>query len=331
MVRVDYDDRWQLSGLHAAILANPWMRVVVLPELGGKIWSIEYRPQAHEWLWHNPRIGAARAPFGATFDENWSGGADVAFPTCYPSHWNGWSVPDLGELWSIPWHAAFHAEEEEGVLTLSAGGRIWPVNIVRTIRMDHRRPLLTLGFEIINVGSEPYPFIMGFHPALAIAPGYHIDLPPGTVRVNEGSGVMGAIGQEYQWPILKTPLGQRDMRVIPPPSCGEFGGHFFWPKTPDLWWSVIDPKQRIGIGLVAPRDRFQGLWLWQVYGGWRGYYHLALEPWTGYPITLDKAVDAGTAQWLSPGIPYSTEIKLTCFEAVDRVTAIDWEANVHSG
>lgn len=331
MNRVVFDDRWQFSGFRTAILANKWMRIVVLPELGGKIWSVEHRRSAHEWLWHNPRIGVARAPFGSSFDDNWSGGADVAFPSCYECRWGDWKVPDLGEFWSIPWEAKYHEDAEGVVLVLTASGRVWPVDVVRTIRMDHQRPVVTMGFHITNVSFEAIPFVMGFHPALAIEPGYRIDLPQGTVRIDEGTETMGVVGQEYIWPLLPTHAGHRDMRVVPPQSNAEFGGHFFSPKGPDLWWSVVNPDLRIGIGLVASRAQFRGLWLWQVYGGWRGYYHLALEPWTGYPIRLDKAVEAGGAEWLGSGYTYDAELKITCFEGLDNVTRMDSDGTVFSG
>lgn len=330
MQRVHYDGRWHLSGFHAPMLSNRWIRLVLLPELGGKLWSLEYRPRALEWLWHNPRVPLTRAPFGSSFDDHWAGGADVAFPSCYTSYWDGWSVPELGEWWSIPWNARFDEDDQTGALVLSAGGRVWPVEVTRAIRLAHEAPVVTLEFQITNISQKPYPFVMGFHPALAIAPGHRIDVSPGMVQVDESDGI-GTIGQKYCWPWLPTPQGERDMRMVPPPTRGEYGGHFLRPSGPDLWWAVTDSRQRTGLGLAAPRDQFAGFWMWQVYGGWRGYYHLALEPWTGYPITLHRAVEAGSAQWLMPGEPYHTTLTLTCFEGMDHVNRIDLEGNVYGG
>ena len=52
------------------------------------------------------------------------------------------------------------------------------------------------------------------------------------------------------------------------------------------------------------------MWLWMVYGGWRGYYHAICEPWTGYPSPLAEAASlaqgvqeqaaARRARWLGP-------------------------------
>jgi hypothetical protein len=38
-----------------------------------------------------------------------------------------------------------------------------------------------------------------------------------------------------------------------------------------------------------------------VYGGWRGIYHAAIEPWTGGGTSLAKAIEAGAARTLEPG------------------------------
>jgi hypothetical protein len=43
------------------------------------------------------------------------------------------------------------------------------------------------------------------------------------------------------------------------------------------------------------------LWIWQLYGGWRGLYHLAIEPWVGHPVRLEQAIEAGRQPILAPG------------------------------
>ena len=42
------------------------------------------------------------------------------------------------------------------------------------------------------------------------------------------------------------------------------------------------------------RSVFPVIWLWLVYGGWRGYYQAIMEPWTGYPSALAEAVAGRT-------------------------------------
>jgi hypothetical protein len=67
------------------------------------------------------------------------------------------------------------------------------------------------------------------------------------------------------------------MAMIPDKELNMFGGHFYTPSHSELWWTLTDPKRGLGLGLVTTTECFKGFWMWKVYGGWRGYYHVALE------------------------------------------------------
>lgn len=317
------DDRWSLSGLTVVILENAWMKVVIAPQQGAHIVSLEYRPLSRQWLWQNPRISLSSAPFGAPFDDYWSGGIDAFFPTCYPSTYLGTSIPEGGEGWSIPWQWRETTDTHGAQITLTAGARIWPVQMQRTVRLRHDRPLLELGFHFLNVGVEPLPFLFGLHPAMTIREGDRLDLPDGVVQVDEVQGeTMGAPGQRYRWPYLQTVQGQRDMRRMRGITDGTFGGHFHRPTEGVPWWALTDPVNRVGIGLVAPSAQFQGLWLWQVFGGWKGYHHLVAEPWTGYPIKLDDALEQGSGAWFAPQQEVQLNVEIVCYQGISAVKEI---------
>jgi hypothetical protein len=51
--------------------------------------------------------------------------------------------------------------------------------------------------------------------------------------------------------------------------------------------------------------------MWLVYGGWRGYHHVIVEPWTSCPISLAEAVRRNTSLRLEPGRTFSTEVSVT--------------------
>ena len=61
------------------------------------------------------------------------------------------------------------------------------------------------------------------------------------------------------------------------------------------WCAVTHPSAGVGLGLAFDRRVFGTVWLWGVYGGWRGHYVLLTEPSTSPPGGA-RAVDAdGTA------------------------------------
>ncbi|MDA8346933.1 MAG: hypothetical protein M0Z66_15935 [Thermaerobacter sp.] len=310
-VRARADGRWAYNGLQAVVLENAQLRAVVLPEAGAKLYALEDRAAAREWLWHNPRIAPERSQIGATFDNHWSGGADAFFPTCYPCSVDGVAIPDSGEWWSVPWQPDVHEDATGVTLEMTAGGRVYPVISRRSYRLSHAGRELQLGFHIQNVGHAQLPFLLGFHPALALRPGGRIVLPDGVAQVDETSdGTMGAVGQRYAWPLLETASGPSDMSCVRGPEVGQFAGHYLFPSGGKIHWSVWDPDGGPGLSLTASPE-FTGVWLWQVYGGWRGYHHVALEPWSGYPITLSDAVAQGSARVLAPGEEFTASLTLS--------------------
>src|SRR6187549_2014224 len=97
---VRFASNWTWRGLRTLILENRQLRVTVLPDLGGKIWSILHKPSDREMLWHNPRVPPRLAYHGATYDNWFCGGWDEVFPNDFPVEIDGEASPDHGELWS---------------------------------------------------------------------------------------------------------------------------------------------------------------------------------------------------------------------------------------
>src|SRR3977135_3714353 len=95
-LRVNSD--WSYRGLRAITLENRYLRVLVLPEAGAKIWQITYKPFDAELLWNNPRVFPCRFPLNSRYDDVWSGGWDELFPTDEVATIDGETYPDHGEL-----------------------------------------------------------------------------------------------------------------------------------------------------------------------------------------------------------------------------------------
>ena len=314
MTAARVETRWNYNGFPTVVLSNTQIRLVVVPRVGGKILNMEYRPTAHEWLWQNARIALESVSIGDTFDDHWCGGADVFFPTCYPCFWNGVNIPDAGEMWSIPWNSEVFEDESGVSLVMTAGGRIFPFESKRVIRLGHDGRSVVMNVTIRNEGHTPMPFVFGFHPALAVHERQRIWLPPGSVEVLESSGeAMGEAGQTYTWPNLRVHGRERDMSRVSPKGLGAYGGHMFVPDDGEVWWAVTDEADGAGLKLIAQKHVFKNIWMWQVYGGWKGYYHVALEPWTSYPLTLSEAVAKDRADWIAPGKTWEAEIRFVFF------------------
>lgn len=319
-------DRWSFDGIPALVLENAALRVTVLPELGGHVVELIDKRADRNLLWANPRTSPRRAPYGANFDDWWSGGWDEIFPTGDRADFRGETLPYMGELWSVPWTATFGESGDSASIDTAGLGTIAPARLERRLELRADEPVLRVRYRLTNLDVTPLPFLWGIHPCFAVTAAHRIDLPARRMLVGVSSGAaMGVVDTVYDWPDQPDPgsaTGSRDVRMALPASAGIFGGHW----ATDLqggWLSVTDTRTRRGVALTFSREVFPYAWLWQVYGGWRGHHHVCLEPWTGYPMELQRAIAANRARTLRPGESLETEVAFVLFDGLDRVAAVE--------
>ncbi len=313
---VRFDPRWQYNGLRALVLENPTLRLVVLPETGGRIYSIVHKPTDTEILWHHPRNLPRVIPYGSNFDDTWPGGWDEILPSTEISEYRGDRLPSMGELWALPWD--WQDADADG-LYMRAHTAILPLRFERWIRLDSEAPVFHVRYRLTNLGLSPLDLNWGIHPVLAITPQHRIDLPPCMGLVAQSSGsALGSVGEPYRWSTL--PTGEDISRVLPF-EADVFGGHYAT-ELQGNWLALTNTEKRVGFGMTFPADIFHALWIWQVYGGWRGLYQLAIEPWVGYPVRWEEALAAGRTHRLLPNDPVEYTVSAAAYTGIERVSAI---------
>ena len=317
---------WSVQGFDAWLLENAALRVVVVPELGGKVLELIDKVGDRDLLWHNPRTPPRRAPYGAHFDDWWCGGWDEIFPTGDVAHLHDEPLPYMGELWSVPWSAREEPAPEGAVAIATTGlATIAPARLERRLELRADEPVLRASYRLTNLDLRPLPFLWGIHPALAVSPAHRIDLPAGRMLVGVSSDPwMGVPGATYGWPNLSVPgsAEAHDMRRVPAAEAAIFGGHWAT-ELREGWVALTDTQARRGLAIAFPLEVFRAAWLWQVYGGWRGHYHVALEPWTGRPMQLDEAIANGTADVLAPGETREASVEFVVYGDRAAVTAVE--------
>lgn len=313
-------------GLEALVLENAALRVTVVPAMGGHVAELVDRDADRDLLWHNPRAVPRPAPYGAYFDDWWSGGWDEIFPSGDRGTLHGEPLPYMGELWCVPWAAT--ATRDGAVASIAAGafGTVAAARFERTLSLRGDEPVLRARYRIENLDVRPLPFTWGIHPAFAVGAGHRIDHPGNDMLVGVSSGPgLGLPGQRYRWPDLPdttSPAGRRDVSLVRDRDAAVFGGH--WATgLPDGWLALTDTTSRRGVAVVFDRSVFPDAWLWQVYGGWRGHHHVALEAWTSHPMDLDGALAAGRARTLGPGEVLETEVAFALHAGLDAVGGVD--------
>ena len=321
--QVRLDTNWHYHGFRALVVENRHLRLVILPELGGKLWSLVYKPADREIFWHNPRMAPRPAPYGAAYDDWFCGGWDELFPNDAPTSFAGDVYPDHGEWWSMPFEWAIttcHADEI--TIHFRRAGVVTDTCVDRWITLRADSPTFTTRYRIHNAGPQALDFLWKLHPALAISPDARIDLPACTVRP-EAAFNDRLDKQPFAWPMARGAQGEAvDMRVVPGKEAATCDFYY----ATDLaagWCALTDSATGVGFGLAFDPAVFRSVWVFGAYGGWRGHYTTILEPCTGYPYQLEEAVAQRTASRLAPGATLETTVTAVLYQgrtAVDEVT-----------
>ena len=326
------DPHWTYRGLPAVRLENRWMAVEVLPDAGAKIFRLIDKVADRNVLWENKRIPPHRAPVFASMDDHWSGGWDEIFPGGAPStDRNGEATPYMGELWSaVGWQ--WHTDRRDGevFLTCSVETPITPGRYTRVLRLSDDVPVLTSEIRLEHTGTRAFDYALGTHPSLAISPRHRFDVPGTDVEVDEfgGENRLGERGDRYTWPMLTLRDGTRlDVRPIQGPEIRSFALHYVHGLKAG-WAACTDTSIQRGFGLVFDPDLFKVVWLWQVFGGWRGYYHAAMEAWTSWPGALADAVREGRARVMEPGEVLETTVHAVLYGGVESVSELHADGSV---
>lgn len=317
------DTSWTYRGFSSVVLENDRVRAVILPEHGAKVVEFVSKRAGRDLLYHHPRFDVRRPVFGANVDDWWTGGIDEVAPTGRPCIIGDEQLPNLGEFWSQAWSSRVIEDGPDAVVVeLSAAGIITPLRIQRRMELRAGDPFVRSTHRLTNVGFEPLPFMWGIHPGLAVRPGARIQIPGSSAVFGEGHEDLGVPqGARFAWPILPAASGPIDLSTARQPDPPSWEATFVDGLSAG-WLAVTDPETRSGFAMTFDPAVLPVVWLWGVYGGWRGIYAVAVEPWTAYPPRLDEVIAAGRARTLAPGESLETEVRFIAYEGIESVADV---------
>jgi hypothetical protein len=306
-------------GVPGVRLENEELLLSIFPDVGGKILDLVHKPTRFNLLWQNPRVSLRPTYAGAAFDDVWCGGWDELFPTDAPCTLDGNTYHDHGDLWFGPWEwSAQRDDADEATLYLRRFTVSLPCLMEKWISLRRGATAVAFRHRLSNLGTQPVSFLWNLHVAHAIEPGSRVHVPAGRVgveppfwgRAGEGVG-------ELSWPVHDDGSGARhDLSRLPGPEAGRTE----WLFARDLregWCAVTHPSAGVGLELAFDREVFSTVWLWGVFGGWRGHYVLLTEPCTSTPGSLADNVARGRAATLEPGGVLETRVVATVLANAD--------------
>lgn len=322
---------WTYRGLQAVILENAFLRLMVLPQAGAKIWQITYKPQDSDLLWNNPRIAPAKLPSNSRYDDVWSGGWDELFPNDETAVIEGETYPDHGELWTANWEFETFSREDEAGIHLRCMTPISSIEVEKTMRLRRDESRIEFTHRFTNHGKNAFPFLWKLHPAMAVSSRHRIDFPPMKVVLEPAfPGTLSPTCGGANWPLIKTEKGEVDLRCVTSEAARQL--YFFYgTQMQGNWCALTNGASGLSCALQFDPHVFPSCWLFATYGGWRNYNVAVLEPCTGYPLSFEAMKEAGRHRTLDPGETLQTNVRFLVQEGLRYVGSIDESGTMREG
>jgi galactose mutarotase-like enzyme len=279
-------------------LENEAVKVLVVPELGGRIVSLLDKAMNYEWL-VAPRQAHSvkKVDYGADYNSNQSGGWDEMLPTIvagpYPAAgaYQGSALPDHGELWALPWSDAGSDQER---LALTATGRTLPFRLTRTLLLTECNDL-TFEYTLENLGAETLVWLWAAHPQFVCEAGARVVMPPEVQRVIQVQGgpwgePFGAVGARLPWPLL--PVQENFMFPLDTISGVEAkrGRKIYVPPEVSINWAgLLQPRSNCWLRLDWDVATLPYCGVWFDEGALNKAPTIAIEPTNGFYDSLETA------------------------------------------
>ncbi len=274
----------------ALVLENSQVRVVCLPEFGGKLVSYYDKYKNKEFLFQNPHTGFQHATVGSDFSKFEACGLDDAFPSVDAGivHVADSLVhyPDHGELWSASF-AEKHSKEDIHLCYTSA---LLPYRYEKTYSLTGAG--LRIDYAITNTGEVSFPCIWTLHCLLAYEPDMELLFPAGSsaaIAVLPGS-LLGERGAVLPFPLLQSPeMGLIDLRKVDAPCTNGMEKYYLHHPVSEGRCGVQYHQSQTILWFTYDEKKLPYLGFWKTLGGYRGDYNCALEPTNGFYDSIEQA------------------------------------------
>ena len=286
------------DGFERIVMFNEVMRVVIVPDLGGKIISLANVRTGREFLLQHPDRPFRRANYGDSFGDYDISGFDECLPTIalcsYPeAPFAGTSLPDHGEIWSLPWESEIRGEH---LITEVSGVRL-PYRLRRNAHLSDSA--LELQYEITNTSARKFKYLWSAHPSFTVQRGTEIVVPAGVseVLVDYSANHHLTKGKLNHWPQARTISGHTSMlNMISGPEA-KTADKLFTDRLSEGFCGLRFPHGNEAIYLRFDPQLVPFLGIWICQGGFPAEgpaeYTVALEPCSGRPDSLVAAIDRG--------------------------------------
>ncbi|MCX6150926.1 MAG: DUF5107 domain-containing protein [Ignavibacteriales bacterium] len=294
------------DGLTNIVLQNEFIKIVVLPEIGGKMIELKNKITSTQFLLEpqNGKNKYERIEYGDDFSKFDISGFDECFPNISKSTIKlednvEVELPDHGELWSRPWN--FRIEDDSIILSISGIKLCYQMEK----RISINKNKIVIDYLLENTSKQNIPYLWSSHPLLKVEPGAKIILPSSVkdVFLNWASDKeIGNFGDIIPYPYLTNK--RIDYSEVQNQGFGK-AVKLFSSNLDNGYCALFLPAKNESLVFQFDEKVIPYLGIWLCYGGWpenakKKHLTVALEPTSGFPDALDEAINRNTCQWLKP-------------------------------
>ncbi|MCK5266719.1 MAG: DUF5107 domain-containing protein [Spirochaetes bacterium] len=264
------------TNFNTIILENEYVEVTLLPEYGGRIVSILYKPTGHEQLYQNP-VGTPYGVGANNFYYNWLMVYSGIFPT-FPE-------PEHGKTWFLAWSNATVVNTADQISvkmsfrdTINYVSHPWQFNngitdmtCEATVSIYKGRSYVDLDIKLINNQSSTIAY--EYWTCTTLTPGS----TPGDTKSPQNSEMVVPISQiklkNDWWPWMGSVDNlvslQSGGNIYEYKNIAHFGNWsdmgigYAYPSMAQNWWGVINHDNEMGILRIADNSQYTpGLKFW---------------------------------------------------------------------
>ncbi len=295
----------------AVILENDSLKVIVLPELGGKIASVYNKTKDFELLFQNKEEVYKKAGIYSDFGEYDASGFDDAFPSIDEGivtvGKNMVRYPDHGEIWSMGFKYEIAGEK----LTLKGESAILSYSYTKTLSLQGHK--LIIDYNIANGGESDIPCLWAMHCLIRCEEDMQLIFPEGTNRVRNvlKSGYLGEADKIHTYPATTSADG-KEYRLdrIFPESAAKYEKYYVEGEIAHGVCGAYYPGKDVTYRVYFDSSKLPYLGFWLTEGGFRGDYNCAMEPANGFYDSIETARNNNSLYMLKAGTSLSFDLKL---------------------
>jgi len=292
-------------------IENDSIRVVVLPEKGGKLASLFLKQKEFELIFQNKENEYKNAKVYDDFGAFDASGFDDAFPSINACKVkvgdNEVEYPDHGEIWSGNFSCDIRGEKVELLFNSS----ILPYCYKKIVSIKNNEVILE--YEITNNGSIDFPCIWAAHFLVKCHEDMKLIMPDNTDDVINvtSSTYLGEIGETHSYPIALDNYGKEYLlNRVYPESAKKSEKYYINQEISEGQCGIYYPHRAVTYKLHFDKNIMPYIGFWVTEGGFRGDYNCAFEPANGFYDGIDIATREEKIFTLKAGELLKFQIKI---------------------